>query len=140
MRDTASQRRQVSGARVLKCNRNGKCISGGPANVIPAIRTFRKTFFHALWTIRGILLGLMPVLLIDAWAIAYFEKIPFADALYFTFVTVTTIGYGDITPVTLMGRVVAILTGLQGMLITGLITAVAVYALRQSVEHPTDSK
>ena len=85
-------------------------------------------------------MGLMPVLLIDAWAIAYFEKIPFADALYFTFVTATTIGYGDIAPVTLMGRVVAILTGLQGLLITGLITAVAVYALRKSIDNLPDEK
>jgi hypothetical protein len=76
---------------------------------------------------------------VDAAAIAYFEKMPFADALYFTFITGLTIGYGDIAPVTLTGRVVAILTGLQGILITGLITAVAVFALRKTMEHPTDS-
>ena len=64
---------------------------------------------------------------------------PFADALYFTVVTALTIGYGDIAPVTLMGRVVAILTGLQGIFITGLTTAVAVYALRKTVENPTGS-
>jgi voltage-gated potassium channel len=98
------------------------------------IRTFGNVFFHALWTIRSILWGLLAVLLVDAWAIAYFEKMPFGDALYFTLVTGTTIGYGDLTPVTPIGRVVAILTGLQGLLITGLITAVAVYALRKSLE------
>jgi hypothetical protein len=35
--------------------------------------------------------------------------------------------------------VVAILTGLLGILITGLIIAVAVYALRETMQHPTDS-
>jgi uncharacterized membrane protein len=64
---------------------------------------------------------------------------PFADALYFTFVTGLTIGYGDIAPLTLAGRVVAILTGLVGILITGLIVAVAVYALRETMAPPTDS-
>jgi hypothetical protein len=34
--------------------------------------------------------------------------------------------------------VVAILTGLLGILSTGLITAVAVFALRKAMEHPTD--
>jgi len=71
--------------------------------------------------------------------IAYFEKMPFADALYFTFVTGLTIGYGDIAPVTLTGRVIAILTGLQAILITGLITAAAVSEVRKTMEHPTDS-
>jgi voltage-gated potassium channel len=104
------------------------------------ISRFKHYLFHALWKIRAIVFGLSAILLVDAVAIAYFEKMPFADALYFTFVTGLTIGYGDIVPVTLIGRVVAILTGLQGVLITGLTTAVAVYALRKSIEHPTDSK
>jgi voltage-gated potassium channel len=100
---------------------------------------FNHYFFHALSKIRGIFFGLFAWLVVDAAAIAYFEKLPFADALYFTFVTGLTIGYGDIAPVTLAGRVVAILTGLIGILITGLIVAVAVYAVRETMTPPTDS-
>ena len=100
---------------------------------------FNHYFFHALSKIQGIIYGLFAWLVVDAAAIAYFEKMPFADALYFTFVTGLTIGYGDIAPVTLAGRVVAILTGLLGILITGLVVAVAVYALRKTMEPPTDS-
>ncbi len=88
---------------------------------------------------RAIFFGLTACLMVNAAAIAYFEKMPFGDALYFTFVTGLTIGYGDIAPVTLIGRVVAIVTGLLGVLITGLIIAIAVFALRKSMEHPTDS-
>jgi voltage-gated potassium channel len=100
---------------------------------------FNHYFFYALSKIQGIIYGLFAWLVVDAAAIAYFEKMPFADALYFTFVTGLTIGYGDIAPVTLAGRVVAILTGLLGILITGLVVAVAVYALRKTMEPPTDS-
>jgi voltage-gated potassium channel len=100
---------------------------------------FNHHFFHALSKIQGIVYGLFALLVVDAAAIAYFEKMPFADALYFTFVTGLTIGYGDIAPVTLAGRVIAILTGLLGILITGLITAIAVFALRQTLEPPSDS-
>ena len=100
---------------------------------------FNHYFFHALSEIRGIVFGLFVWLVVDAAAIAYFEKLPFADALYFTFVTGLTIGYGDIAPVTLVGRVVAILIGLVGILITGLIVAVAVYAVRETMNPPTDS-
>ena len=101
--------------------------------------SFNHHFLYALWKIRVIVFVLFAWLVVDAAAIAYFEKMPFWDALYFTFVTGLTIGYGDIAPVTLIGRVVAILTGLQGILITGLIVAVAVFALRETMEHPTDS-
>jgi voltage-gated potassium channel len=104
-----------------------------------SITRFNHHFFHALWKIQGIIYGLIVWLMVNAAAIAYFEKMSFADALYFTLVTGLTIGYGDIAPVTLAGRVVAILTGLLGILINGLIAAVAVYALRQTMPPPTDS-
>lgn len=100
---------------------------------------FTHHFFHALQKIQVIVYGLLTWLVVNAAAITYFEKMPFADALYFTFVTGLTIGYGDIAPVTLAGRVVAILTGLIGILITGLIVAVAVYALRTTMALPKDS-
>ena len=102
-------------------------------------KTFRYYFLHSLWKIRAVIFWLLVILVADAVVIAYFEKMPFADALYFTFVTGLTIGYGDIAPVTLIGRVVAILTGLQGLIVTGLIVAVAVFALRKTMEHKTDS-
>jgi voltage-gated potassium channel len=96
-------------------------------------------FFQALWKIQGIAYGLVIWLVVNAAAIAYFEKMPFADALYFTLITGLTIGYGDIVPVTIGGRVIAILTGLLGILITGLVVAIAVYALKATMKPPTDS-
>jgi voltage-gated potassium channel len=101
--------------------------------------TFNHYFLRVLWKIKIIVFWLLTVLVADAAAIAYFEKMPFADALYFTFVTGLTIGYGDIAPVTPIGRLVAILTGLQGLLITGLIVAVAVFAVKETMEHPPDN-
>ena len=100
---------------------------------------FTYYFFQALWKIQGIVFGLIIWLVVNAAAIAHFEKMPFADALYFTLVTGLTIGYGDIAPVTIGGRVIAILTGLLGILITGLVVAVAVYALKETMKPPPDS-
>jgi voltage-gated potassium channel len=103
------------------------------------LTSFNRDFFDAFWKIRVIIGGLFAWLVVNAAAIAYLEKMPFADALYFTFITGLTVGYGDIAPVTLLGRVIAILTGLLGVIVSGLIVAVAVYALKKSMEHPTDS-
>ena len=104
------------------------------------IRRFNRHFLHALSKIQGIAFGLLVWLVVNAAAIAYFEKIPFAEALYFAFVTGLTIGYGDISPVTPIGRVVAVLTGLVGILMTGLIAALAVYALKETMKHPTEDR
>ena len=102
------------------------------------LRVFTGYLLHALLRIQGIVYGLFVFLVVNAAAIAYFEEMRFADALYFTLVTGLTIGYGDIAPVTSAGRVVAILAGLVGILITGLVAAIAVYALRETMKPPAD--
>ncbi|OCO99993.1 MULTISPECIES: potassium channel family protein [unclassified Ensifer] len=51
------------------------------------------------------------------------------EALYFTFVTGLTIGYGDITPKHLSARLLALVIGFSGIVLTGLVAAVSVHAL-----------
>ena len=55
-------------------------------------------------------------LLILAWSLAFMavEGRTFVDAIYYTFVTVTTVGYGDIHPVSTAGKMMAILIILSG--------------------------
>lgn len=47
----------------------------------------------------------------------------FGDALWWAFCTVTTVGYGDYTPVTATGRVVAVFLMMGGVVLVGLIVA-----------------
>jgi voltage-gated potassium channel len=68
---------------------------------------------------------------INSWAISYVEKLPFGDALYFALITGLTIGYGDIVVKTPVGRILAVLIGIIGVLFSGLVIAVAVRALRE---------
>lgn len=55
-------------------------------------------------------------LLILAWSLAFMavERRSFVDAVYYTFVTVTTVGYGDIHPQSPLGKMMAILIILTG--------------------------
>jgi hypothetical protein len=55
-------------------------------------------------------------LLILAWSLAFMavERRTFVDAIYYTFVTVTTVGYGDVHPETTAGKVMAVLIILTG--------------------------
>jgi len=67
--------------------------------------------------------------------IAFVEKMPFGNALYFSFVTGLTIGYGEIVAKTVLGRVVALLIGLIGIIFTGMVVAVAVRAIQESYKE-----
>jgi len=49
------------------------------------------------------------------------------DSFYWSFITATTVGYGDLRPVNRTSRVVAILIALVGLTFTGIIIAVAVH-------------
>jgi len=47
----------------------------------------------------------------------------FGDATYFSFVTLTTLGYGDISPLTQIGRSLAILEAITGVLYLAILVA-----------------
>jgi voltage-gated potassium channel len=49
--------------------------------------------------------------------------ITFPGALWWAFVTVTTVGYGDLSPVTDLGRIIAVFLMLGGIALIGVITA-----------------
>ena len=58
------------------------------------------------------------------------------DALYFTFVTGLTIGYGDFTPHFPSSRILAIVIGFSGIVLTGLVAAISVQALHSTETDP----
>lgn len=47
------------------------------------------------------------------------------DALYWSFITATTVGYGDMRPQTKSARCLSILIAMAGLIFTGLIIAIA---------------
>ncbi|MGD9043516.1 MAG: potassium channel family protein [Desulfobacterales bacterium] len=99
------------------------------------LKNFMHHFFHAVWRIKIVILALIGLVVAGAAVITLVEKMPFADTLYFAFVTGLTIGYGDIVAKTHFGRLIGILIGFVGILFTGLMVAVLVYAVRESLEE-----
>jgi hypothetical protein len=97
--------------------------------------SFTRHFFVAVWHVKVVILVLIGLVVAGAAAVSIVEKMPFADTLYFSFVTGLTIGYGDIVAKTPFGRLVALLIGLVGILFTGVMVAVMVHAVRQSIEE-----
>ena len=56
----------------------------------------------------------------------FIEDLGWLDALYFSFITLATIGYGDIAPTTELGKIVTILYAIAGLgVLAALISAIA---------------
>lgn len=75
---------------------------------------FRLKFFIA---------SLIAVMLTGTFGFMITEKLSFSDSIYFTVVTVATVGYGDIHPVTAEGKILAII-----LIVTGVSTFLGVIA------------
>ncbi len=90
--------------------------------------TFLKQFLFGLWLTAPLLLSLAAIITIlgqiagkkEGWA-------PF-DSFYWSFITATTVGYGDVRPTKKWARILAIVIALVGLTFTGILIAVAVHA------------
>jgi len=96
-------------------------------------RTMRRKFFAGLLSglrmVWPVVSGLLVWMAALGAAVGLLEGWKLADSLYFAFVTGLTIGYGDLVPKLLASRVLAIVIGISGIVLTGLIAAIAVRAL-----------
>jgi len=87
-----------------------------------------------VWPVVSAILGWQLAL---GFMVTWLERWPLGDGVYFTFVTGLTIGYGDLVPHRVLSRFLAILIGLLGTVVTGLIAAIAVRALQTATDDRT---
>jgi voltage-gated potassium channel len=96
---------------------------------------FAKNLLAGVAFLGGIFLFLLLLLAAAAVVFAIWEEWSLGVAVYFVLTTALTIGFGDITPHTVLGRFLAPLVGLTGILMTGIFIAVAVRALEYTVRE-----
>lgn len=63
------------------------------------------------------------LIIIGSVCIMFFEQMSFSDAIWWSFVTTTTVGYGDISPASTGGRIVATILMLAGIGLIGSLTS-----------------
>ncbi len=102
----------------------------------PLRRRFLVALGHAIHVTWPVLSVLLAIQLALGLLIGFVEGWSLGDAVYFTFITGLTIGYGDLVPKQALSRALAIGIGFLGLFVTGVIAAIAVHAMLSAL---TDS-
>ena len=96
---------------------------------------FVRHFFSILMMVRHVLIALLVLIAMGAGLISIAEEMNYWEALYLTLITGLTVGYGDVAPTTVLGRIVSVLVALIGLVFFGLVVAVANRAIVKTLEE-----
>jgi voltage-gated potassium channel len=111
------------------------------ADVSVRARDVFAEFAWTLWHLRVLLASLLGIFLMLSAAMYYAggpveaaSRAPssFGQTMYFCSITALTVGYGDVVPTTTLGRIDAILLGVVGLLMTGIVTAASVRGVQEA--------
>jgi voltage-gated potassium channel len=98
---------------------------------VPGLRQLRRVLAHESGPLLSVLVILLMVLFLASVAVYYLEhdvqpatfgSVP--AALWWAVVTLTTVGYGDVVPITALGRLVAAVVMICGLGVFGLWTGI----------------
>ncbi len=90
--------------------------------------TFLKEFGLGLWLTLPLLLCLATTVALLGLVAGKTEGWSRFDSIYWSFITATTVGYGDFRPVKRASKIIAIVIALLGLTLTGILIALGVHA------------
>lgn len=71
---------------------------------------------------------IITVIIVLGQIVGRFESWSRFDALYWSFITGTTVGYGDLRPSSPVAKVISVFIAFIGLIFTGIVVAIAVQA------------
>jgi voltage-gated potassium channel len=103
---------------------------------------FAFSFLQLFWIILKIaspiiLLLVMGIVVLGQIA-GRFEQWEPLPTLYWSFITATTVGYGDMPPTSRMGRFLAVIIAFNGLILFGVVASIAVSATTEAASLHAD--
>ncbi len=113
-------------------------------HLLHIVEVNQNTFYAAIsgYLLIGICSALLVIALVETTENAY-TNLAMGDlrsAFYYSFMTLTTIGYGDISPVHPMGRVLAMFVGMLGQFYLAVVMAILISKYTANISVPTEKK
>jgi len=110
--------------RVLKLSHYSSAIE----DLLSAIRSEARAFFATLYILLiAILLSSSLMYFAEsAHQPEKFASIP--DAMYWAIITLTTVGYGDVSPITWIGKIISVITAFLGVCTVAMLTGIVASA------------
>ena len=99
---------------------------------------FIKLFLFGLYEAAPLLLSMGFVIVVLGLIVGKKESWTWFEALYWSFVTSTTLGYGDFSPTKKISKVLSILIAFTGIILSGIMVAIALYSATESFIIATD--
>lgn len=101
---------------------------------------FIRTFARYASYLQEVIASLALLIVLGGFAFSKLEGIKLGDAIYFSFITALSVGYGDISPKTTIGRLLSVGIALLGTLFVGVTVAIATRALADTVKQDLETK
>jgi voltage-gated potassium channel len=101
---------------------------------------FVKLFFWSIYLVAPLLVFLSFFIILLGQIVCSIEKWGKFDGLYWSFITATTVGYGDIRPLKKVSKALSVAIALVGIMLTGIIIAVTINTASIALEKHGDER
>jgi voltage-gated potassium channel len=96
--------------------------------------TFLKQLCFGLWATLPLLLSLAAGITLVGHVVGRKEGWSRLDTLYWSFITATTVGYGDLRPAQNASKIASVLIAFLGLMLSGIVVAVTVHAVNLALD------
>ena len=117
--------------RILKLSTYNSALS----DLIEAIREERRSFIAAgyIFVVMFIIASSLIYFAEHQKHPTHFNSIP--DSMYWALITLTTVGYGEVTPVTALGKLISVISAMGGVIVVALLTGIIASSFSLQLER-----
>jgi voltage-gated potassium channel len=126
-------------ARIIRITKVSRLSHLGRLVGVSGKMTNRLSDFLKINGFINVLYTSLILIILSSLTFSYAENLPLPESLWWAFVTATTVGYGDVAPHTVLGKLAAILLMFLGIGFISLLTStITEYFNRNTVHEQTE--